>query len=54
MTFEQQQVQAGKIWQHARGCKKPPSDCAACQINIKWFSELPLDTLSQILREKGQ
>jgi hypothetical protein len=36
---------------HARKCKKAPGECKECQDNIKWFAELPLQTLSQLLQD---
>jgi hypothetical protein len=44
-------VKAWSFWNHARGCKKSPFDCGHCQAGIKWFGELPLDTLAIILQE---
>ena len=43
--------QAEKRQQHARGCKKSPSECKVCRDNMKWFGELPLPVLARVLED---
>ena len=43
---------AQAIWKHARGCKKATSECIICQLNMRWFGEVPLPKLSFLLSEQ--
>lgn len=36
---------------HARRCKKSPSECLLCQANMTWFASLPPLALSYVLNE---
>lgn len=42
---------ADRMHEHARKCKKAPEECKTCVINMKWFGELPPQTLSKVLSE---
>jgi hypothetical protein len=35
---------------HARSCKKVPSECKLCRANIAWFAELPASVLAEVLQ----
>jgi hypothetical protein len=39
--------------EHARRCKKPIDECKLCQDSIRWFGSLPLQTLSEVLTDRG-
>ena len=38
---------------HARNCKKAPDACMVCVAAIRWFRELPPETLAHVLADYG-
>lgn len=44
--------QADARHEHARTCKRHLSDCPTCAVNIRWFGELPLPTLADVLADR--